>query len=422
MLSQLRHVDSVPMPEHAGVGLARVAAVAPRRLAVRRVERAVHHPQVGPRPGHREQPVADADGLQPVELGVAPRRDAGVAVALGGAVAGDELGVVRRPRVERVERRIARRRLELVDHRGVEPVGEHLGTAGVRRRPRRTGRSRAAPSPRGCTVRPRAGRMFGSTDCEWYAPISEPPPELPSSTIALDALLAQEAHADGDVGERVVEHEVRLGAAEAGVPPEEAEAAPGHEVGQVVLGEVDVVVGGDERGRRVRVAGRRVPEALARVAAGAGAPDDRGGQPDERALDAGQLAAATSSRLPASRPRPRAASMLGADVVVLRVGDDDEAVDAELGERGGRLGGQPAAGRDRELEVAERGRAVDLVGRLAQPVDRRRRRLGRHREPVPAVAARRRPVGRPPAVWPPTTIGIGRCTGRGWASTPAKST
>ena len=94
-------------PEHAGVGLARVAAVAPRRLAVRRVERAVHHPQVGPRPRHREQPVADADGLQPVELGVAPRRDAGVAVALGGAVAGDELGVVGRPRIERVERRVA---------------------------------------------------------------------------------------------------------------------------------------------------------------------------------------------------------------------------------------------------------------------------------------------------------------------------
>ena len=102
----------------------------------------------------------------------------------------------------------------------------------------------------------------------------------------LDALLAQEPDADADVGEGVVEHEVGLGAAEAGVPPEEPVAPAGHEVGQVVLGEVDVVVGGDERGRRVRVGGRRVPEALARVPAGAGAADDGRGQADERALDA----------------------------------------------------------------------------------------------------------------------------------------
>lgn len=60
-------------------------------------------------------------------------------------------------------------------------------------------------------------------------------------------LIAQPPHADAHVREGVIEQEVGLVAAEAGVPTEEPEAVPGEEVGQVVLGEVDVVVRRDER-------------------------------------------------------------------------------------------------------------------------------------------------------------------------------
>jgi hypothetical protein len=92
--------------------------------------------------------------------------------------------------------------------------------------------------------------------------------------------LAQPPHAHADLGERVVEQEMGLVSAEARVPAEEAEAALGHQCGQVMLGEVDVVVRRDECGPRP--SGRRpVVQALARVAAGAGPADHRRGQPDE---------------------------------------------------------------------------------------------------------------------------------------------
>ena len=90
----------------------------------------------------------------------------------------------------------------------------------------------------------------------------------------LDALLAQPAHTDCDLGEGVVEQEVRLRAAEPGVPTEEPVAALREVRREVVLGEVDVVVRRDERRRRA-VAGRGVVDALARVAACTGAADDR---------------------------------------------------------------------------------------------------------------------------------------------------
>jgi len=78
----------------------------------------------------------------------------------------------------------------------------------------------------------------------------------------------------------VVEQEVRLVAAEPGVPAEEAVPALGQVAGEVVLGEVDVVVGRDERRRR-RFAGRAVVDALARVAASACPADGRRRQAHE---------------------------------------------------------------------------------------------------------------------------------------------
>jgi hypothetical protein len=79
---------------------------------------------------------------------------------------------------------------------------------------------------------------------------------------ALDAgFFAQPTHSGADVDQRVLEHEERLIAAVAGVPAEKAVAAPREQLAQVVLAEVDVVVGGDE-GRLGPGAGRRVVEPL----------------------------------------------------------------------------------------------------------------------------------------------------------------
>ncbi len=84
----------------------------------------------------------------------------------------------------------------------------------------------------------------------------------------------------------MIEQEVRLVAAEAGVPAEEAVASLGQVARQVVLGKVHVVVRGDEGGRRP-LPGRAMVDALARVAAGAGPADDRGRQRDELPDDLG---------------------------------------------------------------------------------------------------------------------------------------
>ena len=81
-------------------------------------------------------------------------------------------------------------------------------------------------------------------------------------------LLAQPPDPDADLRQRVVEQEVRLVPAEPGIPAEEAESALGQIAGEIVLGEVDVVVGRDERRRRPGP-GWPVVDALARVAAGA---------------------------------------------------------------------------------------------------------------------------------------------------------
>ncbi len=61
-------------------------------------------------------------------------------------------------------------------------------------------------------------------------------------------LLPQPAHPDPDLGQRVVEQEVGLVPAETRVPAEETVTALGEEGSEVMLGEIHVVMGGDERG------------------------------------------------------------------------------------------------------------------------------------------------------------------------------
>ena len=58
---------------------------------------------------------------------------------------------------------------------------------------------------------------------------------------------AEPADSDTDVDERVVEHEAALVTAEPRVPTEEADAAGGHVISEVVLGKVDLIVHGDHR-------------------------------------------------------------------------------------------------------------------------------------------------------------------------------
>ena len=94
------------------------------------------------------------------------------------------------------------------------------------------------------------------------------------------------ARPDADLGESVVEQEVRLVATESGVPAEKPEASLGHEAGQVMLAEVHVVMRGDERHLRLG-ASRAVVDALARMTAGAGPAYHRRRQPDELPHDLG---------------------------------------------------------------------------------------------------------------------------------------
>ena len=90
------------------------------------------------------------------------------------------------------------------------------------------------------------------------------------TTVSTPASLAQPPHAHADVDHRLVEAEVGAVAAVARVPAEEADAPLGDELGEVVLGEVDLVVRGDERHRRP-LPGRAVVEALAGASTGSGA-------------------------------------------------------------------------------------------------------------------------------------------------------
>src|ERR1700730_16037523 len=75
---------------------------------------------------------------------------------------------------------------------------------------------------------------------------------------------AQPAQADPDVHQRVIQQKAALKPPEAGVPAKEADAAGGDVVGEVVLREVDLIVGGDHRHFRP-AADPAVVDALARM-------------------------------------------------------------------------------------------------------------------------------------------------------------
>src|SRR5690606_5884691 len=78
--------------------------------------------------------------------------------------------------------------------------------------------------------------------------------------------------------------ELRLVPPVAGVPAEEADAALGHELGEIVLGEVDLVVRGDHRHARPHALGR-VVQALARHATRTRTPRAGGFTADEGLAD-----------------------------------------------------------------------------------------------------------------------------------------
>ena len=100
------------------------------------------------------------------------------------------------------------------------------------------------------------------------------------TTTSAPASLPQPPHAGADVDQRVLEEEEGLVAPVAGVPAEEPDAALGERLGEVVLGEVDVVVGRDAGHPRPR-ARRPVVQALAgvRPVPGAGTGRRREGHP-----------------------------------------------------------------------------------------------------------------------------------------------
>jgi len=79
-------------------------------------------------------------------------------------------------------------------------------------------------------------------------------------------LFPQPADADADVDQGVFEDELVLGAPISRVPAEEAEALPGEIGSDIVLGEIDIVVGGDQGDLRPAARWRPV-EALAGMAA-----------------------------------------------------------------------------------------------------------------------------------------------------------
>ena len=101
---------------------------------------------------------------------------------------------------------------------------------------------------------------------------------------ALD--LAQPAHPDADVDQCVVQQEAALVSAVAGVPPEESDPAGGHVIGEIVFGEIDLIVRGDHRDLRL-APHAAVVEPLAWMPARPGPPCRRRVHPDELAGDAG---------------------------------------------------------------------------------------------------------------------------------------
>ena len=287
-----------PDAEHAVVGPDRLAQVAPVGTAVGGLDGGVDHPQVGPCAVHGEQPVPGPGPGERVQLGQRPVGDALVPPPLRLPVAALEVRGVRRPvpGAERVERRIGGQRIGLGGDRGVEPGGQHLGAArvGGERDEQVAGRQ---VLDRGQRPHPGDGGDAGLGGLRLIGGHEGPAAGVAQQHDPLRArLLAQPPDADPDLRERVVEQEMRLVPPVTGVPAEEAVTALGQERGQVVLGEVHVVVRGDEGGRGPR-AGRPVVDPLARVATGARPAGGRGRQPHELPHDVDHRRSLPSERL-----------------------------------------------------------------------------------------------------------------------------
>ena len=188
--------------------------------------------------------------------------------------------------VEQVEIGIACDGVVLVDDGRVHPRGEHVRAAGVRGAGHvAVGGRQVGQSGRGPHALQRChvwvdGLRLVSGHQRATAGITQ----QHNGFHALN--LAQPAHPDADVDQRVVEQEAALVSAVAGVPAEEPDPAGGHVIGEIVLGEIDLIVRGDHRDLRF-APHAAVVEALARMAARTGPPRGRRVQPDEFAGDAG---------------------------------------------------------------------------------------------------------------------------------------
>lgn len=285
---QAPHAQPVPQRARRGdavrgtVRLGRDTRVARVGLALGGLDGRIHHAGVGPGAHHRKRAVRKPRGANAFQLFFGPVGDGVVARGLCGPVAGKELRRIRRAvaLVEQVEVGVGGDGVVLVDDGGVHPGGEHLraprvrggGHIAVGRRQVGQPRRRAHPVQRG-HVRLDGLRLVGGHQRS-AARIAQQHNGIHSLDIA------QPAHTDADVDQCVVEQEAALEAAEPGVPAEKTDAAGGHVVRQIVLGEVDLVVRGDHR--HLRFASHApVVEPLAGMPAGARAAGGARGQPDE---------------------------------------------------------------------------------------------------------------------------------------------
>ena len=226
----------------------------------------------------------------------------GVARFLRGAIASDEVGRVGRAVVgiEHVERRVARQRIRLVGHRGIEPRGEHVGPARMcAQHDERVGGDEVEHRIR--EVAPRCRPQVRLEGLRLVGGHERPATGVPEQHDVLDArLLAQPAHPDTDVDQRVLENEAGTVAREPGVPSEKAVSPFRRRLGQVVLAEVGVVVRRDQR--RLRLEPREVlVDAAARSRAVGGARPVGGcfGHQDTRDLGRGRTVP-----MPVRRGRP----------------------------------------------------------------------------------------------------------------------
>jgi hypothetical protein len=99
--------------------------------------------------------------------------------------------------------------------------------------------------------------------------------------------LAQPPHSDADVDKGVIKQKTALVPAIPGVPAQEANTAGCHVVGEVVLGEVDLIMSGDHRDLWL-APHTTVVETLARMPTCACPPGRRRIHPDELACNAGR--------------------------------------------------------------------------------------------------------------------------------------